>query len=72
MHRLEPASGELGQALVQPDVDRADRRGREAVAAQLLGDRLDPRVEPEGRLFRVDARWTCISARAAISAFSER
>ena len=37
---LEPPAGELGQARTQPLVDRADARGREAVATQLLGDRL--------------------------------
>ena len=37
---LQPPAGELGQARVQPLVDRADARGREAVTAQLLRDRL--------------------------------
>src|SRR5580658_713390 len=34
------AAGKLRQAVIQSAVDRTDRRGREAVAAQLLGDRL--------------------------------
>ena len=38
---VQPPARELGQAFVELHVDRADRRGREAVAAQLLGDRLD-------------------------------
>jgi hypothetical protein len=33
-------AGILCQTRIQPLVDRADRRGREAVAAQLFGDRL--------------------------------
>jgi hypothetical protein len=44
---LEAAAGELGQAHIQPLVDRADAGGGEAVTAQLLGDRLDlPRRDP--------------------------
>src|SRR5688500_19196557 len=38
---VEPPAGELGQPLVVPRVDCAERRGREAVAAHLLGDCLD-------------------------------
>ena len=38
---VQPPARELGQAFGELHVDRADRRGREAVAAQLLGDRLD-------------------------------
>jgi hypothetical protein len=38
---VEPPARKLGQAVIHPGLDRADRRGREAVAAQLLGDRLD-------------------------------
>ncbi len=41
------------------------------MAAQLLGDRLDPRLR-EGRPFRVDTPGTYISASAATSARSER
>jgi hypothetical protein len=37
---LEASDGELGQARVQPLVDRADAGGGKAVATQLLGDRL--------------------------------
>ncbi len=37
----ERATGKGGEALVQPLVDRRDGRGREGVAAELLGDRLD-------------------------------
>src|SRR5918996_57136 len=38
---VEPAPRKPCQLLVEPGVDRTDRRGREAVPAQLLGDRLD-------------------------------
>ena len=37
---LEAARGELREALIEGGVDAADRRGREGVAAELLGDRL--------------------------------
>ena len=38
---IEPPLGKGTQALVEGLVDRADRRGREAVPAQYLGYRLD-------------------------------
>jgi hypothetical protein len=47
------AAGKLRQAVILSAVDRTDGRGREAVAAQLLGDRLHPRLR-EGRLLRVE------------------
>jgi hypothetical protein len=65
------AAGKLRQAVIQSAVDRTDRGGREAVAAQLLGNRLHPRFR-EGRLLRVETPCTYISASAATSARSER
>jgi hypothetical protein len=38
---VEATAGKGGETIVEALVDRRDRRGREAVAAQLLGDRLD-------------------------------
>jgi hypothetical protein len=67
----QPALGKRRQRPVEPRRRIADRRGREAVAAQLLGDRLDPRLRG-GRLLRVETPCTYISASAATSAFSDR
>jgi hypothetical protein len=60
---FEPPAGELGQLIVELDVDRADRRGREAVphSSSVIALTL-----------RVDTPCTYISASAATSAFSER
>ena len=56
-------AGKLRQARIQSLVDRADRRGREVVAAQLLSNRLD---------FAGRNPCTYISASAATNARSER
>jgi len=74
---VQPPARKPCQLLVELDVDRADRRGREAVAAQ----RAAPSGAPTAGLgarravmaltLRVDTPWTYISASAATSAFSE-
>ena len=66
------AFGEGVEAFIQTFVDGGDGRGREGVAAEFLGDRLDPRVKPEGRLLRVETPCTYISASVATNACSER
>ena len=61
---LQVTVGELGEALVQALVDLADGRGGEAVAAELLGDRL--------HLARRDALHVHLRQSGPTRAFSER